>query len=129
MDWLTREIMTGFQKILCLGLDRTPATDLIEGTVLTWREVVLQGRSFEEHLDADRFRRAFVVLAGTRTSWPAPIDFLTVLPERDQLQLARESRKADPERAAAACAEIARELNIDTPREPDRKTAAAGPDA
>lgn len=121
--------MTGFQKLLCLGLERTPATDLIEGTVLTWREVVCQGRSFEERLDASRFHRAFVTLAATRTSWPAPIDFLTALPERDQLQLVRQSTKADPERAAAACAVIARELNMGTPREPDRKTAAGGPDA
>lgn len=114
--------MTGFQKLLCLGLERTPATDLIEGTVLTWREVVLQGRAFDEQLDADRFRRAFVSLAATRTSWPAPIDFLTALPDRDQLALSRQSVKADPSRAAAACAEIADALRM------DGKMAAAGPD-
>lgn len=110
MDWLTHEIMTGFQKLLCLGLDRTPATDLIEGTVLAWRESLTLNRSFDAQLDAPRFRKAFVTLAATRTSWPAPADFLTVLPERDQLALARESVKADPARAAAACAEIAAAL-------------------
>lgn len=110
MDWLTREIMTGFQKLLCLGLDRTPATDLINGTVLAWSEVLTAGRVFDEQLDTSRIRKAFVTLAGTRTSWPAPADFLTALPERDQLALCRESVKADPARAAAACAEIAAAL-------------------
>lgn len=96
---------------------------MIPGTVQAWAEAITDGRSFDEELDAGRFRRAFVALARTRTSWPAPHDFLTALPEREQLQLARHSVKADPERAAAAFAEIARELSI------DRKTAAAGPDA
>lgn len=77
---------------------------------MAWVEAITTKREFDEGLDASRFRKAFVTLASTRTSWPAPADFLTALPERDQLALARESRKADPERAAAACAEIAKAL-------------------
>ena len=93
-----------------MGLDRTPATDLINGTVLAWSEVLTAGRVFDEQLDAPRFRKAFVTLAATRTSWPAPADFLTALPERDQLAIAKTPIKADPARAAAACAEIAAAL-------------------
>lgn len=90
---------------------------------MAWRDAISEGREFDERLDANRFDGAFRILARTRRSWPAPIDFIDALPPRDQLALARESRKADPGRAAAACAEIARELRM------DGKTAAAGPDA
>jgi hypothetical protein len=82
----------------------------MKGTVMAWVEAIATGKAFDEQLDAPRFRKAFVTLATTRTSWPAPADFLTVLPERDQLAIARESVKASPERAAAACAEIAKAL-------------------
>lgn len=120
MDWLTREILTGFQKLLCLGLDRRPAGEVIPGTAQAWVEAITHNREFDEVQDAPRFRKAFVQLAATRITWPAPRDFLDALPPRDQLQLARESRKADPARAAAACAEIAEALG--------GKMAAAGGD-
>ena len=83
-------------------------------------EALTFNREFDEVLDGSRFRKAFVTLAATRTTWPAPRDFLDALPPRDQLQLARESRKADPVRAAAARAEIAEVLG--------GKMAAAGSD-
>lgn len=121
MDWITREVLTGFQKLLCLGLDRQPAGEVIPGTAQAWVEAITHNREFVEGLDADRFRKAFVTLAATRVNWPAPRDFVDALPAREQLSLVRESRKADPARAAAACAEIAEALS--------GKMAAAGPDA
>ena len=78
-------------------------------TVSVWAGVIANGGKFEESLDVPRFRKAFLALAG-RQEWPKPADFLTALPERDQLALCRESVKADPARAAAACAEIAAAL-------------------
>lgn len=77
---------------------------------MAWVEMISDGREFVEHVDAPRFRKAFVTLGKTRTSWPAPADFLTALPERDQLAITKTPIKADPERAARAMAEIAAAL-------------------
>ena len=97
MDWLATELLTGFQKLLCLGLERTPATDLIGGTVMAWREALTAGRVWDADRDRDRIRRAFVTLALTRESWPAPKHFLDALPPAPKpLALVREVR-VDPE--------------------------------
>lgn len=101
--------MTGFQKLLCLGLDRTPATDLIDGTVLAWSEVMQQGNVWDQQRDTARIRAAFVTLAGTRTTWPAPRDFLAALPASVP-QKALPSKPSDPERAKRIIAELAKEL-------------------
>ena len=107
MDWVTREIITGFQALASLSLDRTPASDVLPMTVQVWTTVVTDGRSFDEALDVKRFREAFVILAGG-SRWPTPKDFIAALPERSQLRLAKTALVADPARAAAACAEIAK---------------------
>lgn len=73
-------------------------------------EAVTHNRKFDEDLDPPRFREAFTTLAATRTSWPAPPDFIGALPERKQLALTKQSIPADPERAARAIAEIAEAL-------------------
>ena len=77
---------------------------------MAWVEAVTNRRAFDEGLDAGRFRKAFVTLAMTRTSWPAPADFLAALPQREQLALTKTAIVADPARAAAACAAIAKAL-------------------
>ena len=120
--WIHDEILDGLSKLLCLSLERTPAADMIQGTAMAWTEAVTFGKAWEPD-DRARFRSAFLLLASTRYVWPAPRHFIEAIPARDQLAIARESRKADPARAASACAEIASALSI------DRKTAAAGPDA
>lgn len=106
MDWITREIATGFQALASLSLDRQPALDVLPMTVKVWHGVITNGRKFDELLDAARFRMAFLTLAGCN-EWPKPHEFLAALPGRDQLALAKTPIKADPERAARAVAEIA----------------------
>jgi hypothetical protein len=108
--WILSEIMDGLSKLLCLGLDRTPASDMIEGTAMMWVESLSDGRVWDQQLDAPRFRKAFVILARTRTSWPAPVHFLEAIPPREQLALTKQPIPADPERAAAAIAEVERML-------------------
>lgn len=121
--------MTGFQKLLCLGLDRTPASDLIEGTVMAWMEALTDGRHWDEGRDRERIRRAFVTLARTRRQWPAPADFLEALPRIEPLR-ALPKAAADPARAAACIAEARRLLQGHRdPPQADRKTMAAGGDA
>jgi hypothetical protein len=67
------------QGLLCLSLDRQPALELIEGTLAMWCKVITKGRVFDEHVDAPRFREAFVNL-GARKTWPVPSDFIEALP-------------------------------------------------
>lgn len=83
---------------------------MIEGTALAWCEALTDGREWNQSLDAPRFRRAFVMLARTRTHWPAPLHFVEALPAREQLALSKQPIPANPARAAAAIADIRRSL-------------------
>lgn len=101
--------MTGFQKLLCLGLERTPASDLIEGTVMTWCEVLTVGLVWDQERDTPRIRAAFTTLAATRTTWPLPRDFIDALP-RVERKLALPSKPADPAKVERLIRELAEEL-------------------
>lgn len=111
IEWLRDELLTGLQKLYCLGLERTPAAEVLQGTAATWCEAVTTGRVFDRDLDTARIRRAFVTLASTRTSWPAPVHFIEALPQREQLALTKQPIPADPARAAAAVEEVRRMLS------------------
>ena len=65
--------------MLCLGLDRTPARDVLRGTVETWLQV-LAARPYEQQRDTPRIRAAFAKLAETRDSWPQPVHFFEAMP-------------------------------------------------
>lgn len=107
MDWLKKEIVAGFQKLSCLGLDREPASDMITGTAMAWFEAISAGRDWQQERDTPRIRRAFVVLSTTRETWPAPRHFLDALPRMEMRQLAEPDRKpASPEVVAKAMAEL-----------------------
>lgn len=111
MDWVTREIITGIQKLSCLGLDREPAAELAEGTVAAWVEALTLNRHWDEAQDAPRFRKAFSILGQSRSTWPAPKDFLEAMPPREQLK-ELPSRVSDPERAQRYIDEIAGLLRV-----------------
>jgi hypothetical protein len=78
-NWIETEIAKGLQGLLCLSLDRQPALELIEGTVMMWCKVITNGRVFDEARDVERFRSAFLTL-GARKTWPVPSDFIESLP-------------------------------------------------
>ncbi len=122
-QWIHDEILDGLSKLLCLSLERTPASDMIAGTAMAWCEALTDSRCWDERLDAPRFRKAFVKRAQIRRVWPAPADFMDALPTREQLAITKQPIPASPARVNAAVAEVANLLHI------DRKTAAAGPDA
>lgn len=121
--WIHDAILDGLSRLLCLGMDRTPAADMIAGTAAAWVEAITTGRSFDEARDRPRFRAAFVTLAQTREMWPQPKHFLDALPRVEQVAIGYEVKPATPEQAAAAMARIEAMLR------PDRKTQAAGADA
>ena len=105
MDWLLEEIATGFQKLLCLSLDRTPAGEVIPGTAQAWFEALTFGREWDRQRDTPRIRRAFVTLAQTQRMWPAPRDFIEALPPAPAPKLIARGM-GDPEVAAKALGEI-----------------------
>lgn len=85
MEWLKQEILTGFQKLLCLGLDRQPAAEVIAGTVMVWLEVLTSGYAWDELRDVERFRVAFTRYAGSaRAVWPQPADIVALLPRAEE---------------------------------------------
>lgn len=96
-------------------MDRTPATDLIDGTVLTWHEAVTTGRRWERERDTPRIRAAFVTLATTRESWPQPRHFLDALPRVEQQALGYEIKPLSPAEADRRLAEIRKMLDEPMP--------------
>lgn len=95
-EWLRDELLAGLQRIYCLGMERTPAAEILPGTAEAWCAAVSHGRVFDRDLDAERIRAAFVTLASTRTSWPAPTHLMDAMPPRDQLALPPARDPNDP---------------------------------
>lgn len=110
MDWLKLEIATGLQKLTCLGLEGQPASELIEGTLAAWVEVVTAGRTYDEAIDAPRFRIAFTRLMG-RNRWPAPCHLLEAMPKRPEPLAIAHEIKADPAKVEECARQIASVLS------------------
>lgn len=85
--------------------------ELIEGTVQAWAEAITHGRAFDKERDQQRFRDAFRILVSTRKAWPQVSDFMEVLPARKELP-ALPAKAADPEKAKAIIAELAKTLKV-----------------
>lgn len=106
-EWIKREISEGFKRLMCLGLERTPAAEVIQLTVAVWLEALAEGRVWEQERDQPRFPKAFAVLCRTRRAWPMPQDFLDALPPpAEQRRLEKQFVPARPETVAAAAAEL-----------------------
>lgn len=116
-EWILDEIATGLQKLYLLSLDRTPAAELLSGTAQAWHEALTAGRSWDEERDAPRFRAAFVTLAQTRNTWPAPAHFMEALPRHESKAISYEVKPASRAEAEAAMARIRRILREPLPDE------------
>lgn len=86
-----------------------------------WTQAMTKNRMWEQAPDAPRFREAFVTLAQTRRTWPAPADFLEALPPRKQLAITKQPIKASQAAVDKACAELAKVLGT-----PKRQKAETG---
>jgi hypothetical protein len=107
MDWIKHELLTGFQKLLTLGLERQPAAEVIPGTVATWLETLTHGRKFDRERDTWRFRAAFITLAGRQRTWPVPRDLLDAMPPMIAPHVVDVSRRlAGPETDKVAKSEL-----------------------
>lgn len=138
--------------MFCLSLDRTPAAEMLPGTAQAWLEAITDGKAWDEGRDAERIAAGFRTLARIARRWPAPAEFLDVVPPvADLPAIGYESKPVTPEQAAANIAKLkamlggvtepmppAKVERETTPEERDRleeelrthygKTAAAGPD-
>ena len=152
-DWLEIEILSGLQKLSCLSLDRTPAAEVLLGTVQAWLEAITDGRTWDERRDAGRVQAAFRTLGRTMRRWPSPAEFLDALPRVEQTAIGYEVKPVTHEEAAAniarlkamlgevvepmppakpereTSAEERERIEADLRRHYDRKTAAAGGDS
>jgi hypothetical protein len=102
----------------------TPSYDVIDVTVGTWLEAVTIGREWEETRDAPRIRQAFVTLANSRESWPAPKHFLDALPRVEQRAMGYEVKPLTPEQADARMAHIRAMLDQPLPEASGREVPA-----
>lgn len=111
--WLHDEILDGLSKLLCLSLERTPASDLIEGTAAMWVETLADGMKWERERDAPRIRKAFATLAKTRTTWPAPLHFREALPAIEQKAIGYEVKPVSREESLQIIARLRAEIGED----------------
>lgn len=100
----------GFQRLICLCLDRQPTDDLINGTMKAWLDAWTVGKVWDRDLDTPRFRAAFVKFSTLpNVAWPVPGDILLLLPPREEFK-ALPVVASDPERAQRIMDEIAQNL-------------------
>ena len=117
-EWLLDEVLNGLQKLFCLSLDRTPAAEMLPGTAQAWLEAIADGKAWERGRDADRIAAGFRTLARIARRWPAPAEFLEVVPPAADLPaIGYESKPVTPEqmelaRLRAELAKTKMELDI-----------------
>lgn len=113
-DWLLDEILTGMQKLLCLGLERQPAAEVLPGTAAAWVEALTVKRAWDRERDTPRIRSAFVTLAKQRRSWPLPADFDEALPRLEPNERRLGRPLASPAHVKRMIAEITQMLRLPT---------------
>lgn len=93
--WFQDLILEGLQKLLCLGLERQPAAEMIPGTALAWEEALWPGRAWNEERDTPRIQQAFKNLVKQCRQWPVPAQFFDVFPRFEAKVLKLPSPKND----------------------------------
>jgi hypothetical protein len=85
MNWLKIEIVEGLQKLIALRLRNSPPADMITATVSVWFETIsTRPIAWNERLDRKRIKTAFTELCATCDTFPAPSQFVRLLPQREQ---------------------------------------------
>lgn len=82
--WFTDLMAEGLARLYVLRLEASPAADTLEGVEMVWVDAVWASRSWDEELDAERLRQAFISLTRSMTRWPPPRALLDSLPPRPQ---------------------------------------------
>lgn len=67
---------------MLLSLDRTPALDVIGGTVIAWCQTLWPEKAWDEEHDTQRILQGFHQLCRHCEQWPSPKRFLELMPAR-----------------------------------------------
>lgn len=106
-DWINDTIRHGLVKLLSIRLNGCPPDDMIELTARTWLEAVMDGRDWDRQRDEPRMQAAFVTIAKTRETWPAPKHFIDAIPPVPPAPaIGYERKPASPEAIERARREI-----------------------
>jgi hypothetical protein len=93
--WLHNRVLDGFAYLYALGLEGTPAAEVVEQSVSTWlRTIASQPLAWDEELDSTRLRVAFETVAASARRWPAPALVLGAMGPRP--------KRAEAQRLAAS---------------------------
>lgn len=101
--------------LLCLGLERQPAAEVLPATVNVWISAITLDNQWDAQRDHRRVRAAFVQLAKGRRTWPAPADFLAALPQSEQQRLESHPKVSCSARVRAAAEEVAAMFGMPPP--------------
>lgn len=115
-QWLQDQVSAGLQRLVCLGLDRTPAAELLPLTLTVWIEALNHERSWDRARDEQRVKDAFSTLCRTVTQWPQPQHLMTALPPVTQQALTHKLPEVDPTHRPKAWDEIAKALRMPSPQ-------------
>lgn len=84
-DWFHNRVVSGLQFLMSLGLNGTPAAEVVRLTATAWITALWEGGpAWDEQADNARLERAFMALAVKAERWPAPRALLDHLPPRAQ---------------------------------------------
>ena len=84
-QWFMTELATGLQKLIALSLQNTPAMETIQLTAVSWAETLWAAPiAWQQELDTQRIRAAFVRMMRDIERWPAPKHLLHYLPARPE---------------------------------------------
>ncbi len=85
MIWFKDSIINGLQMLMALRLRNTPSAETMQAVAKVWI-AALQSRpiAWDEGLDRERIKKAFMELAATSTHWPSPSEFLASMPPRKE---------------------------------------------
>ena len=84
--WLKREVASGLQALVAMGLENQPASEVLPLTADIWLRAIRRGNvgCDIEQIDAPRIREAFDRLFPELVKWPAPKLLLDRIPPRPQ---------------------------------------------
>lgn len=115
-DWFYQAISNGLRALVVLHLPGAPGHETVAFTEDVWVQVLWTANiDWQEHQDANRLNRAFILLARQADRWPAPRALLELLPARPEpaaLPAPRVSR-AQAEQARKTLAKIMAGLTKD----------------
>lgn len=91
-DWLKQAIAQGFMLLSSLNLKGRPAAADLKAVAQVWYGL-LSKRQWQLPRDAARVKAAFETIAATRTEWPNPADFVSLLPAPEIKMVKRLEKK------------------------------------